>query len=633
VQPPQQSPNYSQPSPQQTANYSQLQSSKSSEEYSTGTAPPVSYPQDFKQNPTYVQQPSTTIINESEHRTEYLKSNAIDKPVTSDQQRNFQTESSLNLNTNHQIYQPPGPYPPTYPNSFSNIELQRSSSRHSSQQQQTTQQSQERPSFTEIQPRGFITKAPPGNNNEQLSTPAPDQTQLLAFQQNLTTAHESLYPSGFQPSSYPLPPNTRPMYSSPHYFDAGSKPIGGSSSGSNGGASNSPNGNLPPMKKRAYEPTTPSVEPSSRVLSQENTVTRPSQEQFSSFDPMMSLPQPDTVTSGQFDSTPFGSLADSVASSSAYARLGLGLTGLGRPSKEQQQLLTIPRPPPTAKPEHLAAYGRTGAPSTTELEQLNLLQSLQSAAAKNSQGILAISRRENIAPVSVTPTVTTPSKPKKSRKSKHPQQQEQQNASATTVTTSTVADQQTGISAFPQYAATSAATAVAAADSIGALKSAAVTVPPPAGSAFNFAAATSSATTSHASFAYDKDAAAAFAFLTDEFRNPTSYYNMALRQQQQQQQQQPPVVPPTVTNASGQPTCNKLGNQPPPPPPPRNYPPPHPFLHSAAAAAQRSAAAYVPPVSAYVTPHGPNLAVDPAAYQQYLHSLYAFQPHHRPSWL
>ncbi|KAG5310527.1 CECR2 protein, partial [Acromyrmex insinuator] len=177
-----------------------------------------------------------------------------------------------------------------------------------------------------------------------------------------------------------------------------------------------------------------------------------------------------------------------------------------------------------------------------------------------------------------------------------------------------------------------------AADSISALKTAAVAVPPPAGSAFNFAASASGATTGHAPpFPYDKDAtaAAAFAFLTDEFRNPSSYYNIALRQQQQQQQQpQSPMVPPTVTNASGQPTaCNKLSNQ----PPPRNYPS---FLHSAAAAAaaQRSAAAaaYVPPVSAYVTPHGPNLTVDQAAYQQYIHSLYALQPpphHHRPSWL
>jgi len=363
---------------------------------------------------------------------------------------------------------------------------------------------------------------------------------------------------------------------------------------------------------------------------------------------MMTLSQPETVSVSQFDGTPFvGGLVDSMATNSAYARLSLGL--VGRTSgKEQQQLLTIPRPPPGTKPEHLAAYGRSAAPA--ELEQLNLLQSLQ--AAKNNQGILTISRRAGESDVRGTPMATitpsvTPSKTKRSRKSKHPQQQEQPSTTVavTTVATTSVvaaaADQQqtAGMPAFPQYATASAATA---ADSISALKTAAVAVPPPAGSAFNFAASASGATTGHAPpFPYDKDAtaAAAFAFLTDEFRNPGSYYNMALRQQQQQQQQQqsqPPMVPPTVTNASGQPTaCNKLSNQ----PPPRNYPPPHSFLHSAAAAAaaQRSAAAaYVPPVSAYVTPHGPNLTVDQAAYQQYIHSLYALQPpphHHRPSWL
>ncbi|XP_011259799.2 uncharacterized protein LOC105253442 [Camponotus floridanus] len=634
--PSQQSPSYSQPSPQQTANYSQLQP-KSSDEYPAAAAPSASYPQDFKQNPTYVQQSPTisSSVNESDHRTEYLKSNATEKPVTGDQQRSFpvQSESSLNLNaTNHQIYQSPSQYPPTYPNSFSNVELQRSVSRHSGGQQQTQQQStpqESRASFMEIQPRGgYLGKtAPSSNSGEQL--PAPSPNQLRAFQENLTTAHESLYPSGFQ-AGYPLPPsNSRPVYPSPHYYDAGSKPVSG--------ASGSPTGNPPPMKKRAYEPP-PSGggdASSSRGLS-ENTTTRSNQEQFPNFDPIMALPQSEvSVSVSQYDGTPFvGGLADSMAANPAYARLSLGLVGRTpsdrKDQQQQQQLLTIPRPPPATKPEHLAAYGRGAATGAAELEQLNLLQSL---AQKNSQGILAISRGRGegdarTAPpaATMTPSTATPSKTKRSRKSKHPQQQEQQNAAVVTAVTTTAVDQQqaAGIAAFPQYVA---------ADSIGALKTAAAV--PPAGSAFNFAASTSGAAAA-APFAYDKDAtaAAAFAFLTDEFRNPTSYYNMALRQQQQQQQQQqqPQVVPPTVSNASGQSTaCNKLGNQ-----PPRNYPPPHPFLHSAAAAAAAAQRSYVSPVSAYMTPHGPNL-MDQAAYQQYIHSLYTLQPppphHHRPSWL
>lgn len=99
-------------------------------------------------------------------------------------------------------------------------------------------------------------------------------------------------------------------------------------------------------------------------------------------------------------------------------------------------------------------------------------------------------------------------------------------------------------------------------------------------------------------------------------------FSMALRQQQQQQQGAP------STAAEAQQGVNKLNNQ---PPTSRNYAAPHAFLHSA----PRSPA-YGPPVPAYVTPHGANLGVDPAAYQQYLHSLYALQPPHhphRPSWL
>lgn len=635
--PSQQSPSYSQPSPQQqqTANYSQLQP-KNSDEYPAVTAPPAaaSYPQDFKQNPTYVQQSSTisSSVSESDHRTEYLKSNATEKPTTSEtQQRNFpvQSESSLNLNAaHHQIYQSPGQYPSTYPNSFPNVELQRSVSRHSGGQQQTQQQStpQESRDFMEIQPRGgYLGKTTSsGNSGEQLS--APSSNQLRAYQENLTTAHESLYQSGFQ-SGYSLP-NSRPVYPSPHYFDAGCKSAGGA------GASASPAGNPPPMKKRAYEPSSTAgsgdASSSSRGLSQESATARPSQEQFPNFDPMIALPQSE-VSVSQYDGTPtfIANLADSMAANPAYARLSLGLVGR-TPSdrkeqqQQQQQLLTIPRPSPATKPEHLAAYGR-GA----EVEQLNLLQSL---TQKNSQGILAISRGRGgesdarTAPsAAMTPSSATPSKTKRSRKSKYPQQQEQQNATVTAVTTTStvvVADQQqaAGIAAFPQYAA---------ADSIALKTSAAVAVPP-AGSAFNFAASTSGPTPAPP-FTYEKEAAAAFALL-DEFRNPTSYY-MALRQQQQQQQP-PSVVPPTVTNVSGQPTaCNKLGNQ-----PPRNYPPPHPFLHSAATAAAAAQRSYISSVPAYVTQHS-NL-VDQAshtAYQQYLHSLYVLQPstphHHRPGWL
>nr|XP_012138018.1 PREDICTED: PHD finger protein rhinoceros isoform X3 [Megachile rotundata] len=590
-QPSQQPSNYSQPSPQQSSNYAlQQQSSKNTEEYPQNPSTPSNYSHGFKQNHTYIQSPTPSSINETEHRTDYTKSSSAEKSSSIEQQRNFavSAEASLNLNANHQIYQSPNQYPPAFANNYSNIDLQRSVSRHGGQEQSQQQQqsAQERVSFTDLseslnaqkyaQQRSFLGKT--SSTGEQLSTQ--DQSQLLAFQQNLT-AHESLYPTSFQPSGYPMP-NSRPMYPSPHYFDTGSKTA-------NSGTANSSTGNLPPVKKRAYNESSAEA---SRGLTQE-AASRASQEQFG-FDPIMALPQPETVSASQFDATFVGNLADSVATNSAaYARLGLGL--VGRSGKEQQQLLTIPRPPAT-KAEHLA-YARSPATGAAELD-LNLLQSLQTASAKNTQGILSMSRRGADASSGST---STPAKTKKSRKSKQ-QQQEQQNVSSTVSS-----EPQASIPGFPQYTGTSA-------DSIG-LKNTAIV--PPAGSAFNFAASTNTTTSSPF---YDKDAtAAAFAFL-DEFRNPNSYYSMALRQQQQQQQ---PQVPP-VSDATQQ-ACNKLTNQ-----PPRNYPP-HPFLHSA----QRSAA-YGPPVSAYVTPHGPNLTMDPTAYQQYIHSLYALQPpphHHRPSWL
>ena len=600
----QQPSNYSQPSPQQSTNYSlqqpQPQSQKSAEEYPQAASTPSNYSHGYKQNHSYIQSSVSSTLNETEHRTDYLKSNTTEKSSSTEQQRNFAVPpetASLNLNANHQIYQSPNQYPPTFGNNYPNIDLQRSVSRHGGQEQSQQQQqsSQERPSFTDLsnslnaqkyaQQRSFLGKT--SGTSEQLSTQ--DQSQILAFQQNLT-AHESLYPSGFQSSGYPMP-NSRPVYPSPHYFDASSK------AATNSGPVNSSTSNLPPVKKRIYNESSTEA---SRGLSQETTA-RTGQEQFS-FDPIMALPQPEAVSASQFDTAFVGNLADSVATNPAYARLGLGL--VSRTGKEQQQLLTIPRPPQT-KPEHLA-YARSPASGAAEID-LNLLQSLQTAAAKNTQGILSMpsSRRGGEASSSST---STPVKTKKSRKSKQ-QQQEQQNVTSVSSVVSTEPQSGTGIPGFPQYTGTSA-------DSIG-LKN--TTMVPPAGSAFNFAASTSTTTSSPF---YDKDAsaaAAAFAFL-DEFRNPNSYYSMALRQQQQQQQQQ---VPP-VTDATQQ-ACNKLSNQ-----PPRNYPP-HPFLHSA----QRSAA-YGPPVSAYVTPHGPNLTMDPTAYQQYIHSLYALQPpphHHRPSWL
>ncbi|XP_043248732.1 flocculation protein FLO11-like isoform X2 [Colletes gigas] len=625
-QPSQQPTSYSQPSPQQSTNYthqSQPSSKAVTEDcpQSTATvatatataaaaaaaaaavAPPAasSYAQGFKQNHSYIQSPApppppSSSVIETEHRTEYLKATgttvATEKTSSSEQQRNsfaVAAETSLNLNANHQIYQSPNQYQSAFGNNYPNIDLQRSVSRQEQPQQQQ-QAPQERSSFADlteslnaqkyVQQRSFLGKTSSGG--DQLSTQ--DQSQILAFQQNLS-AHEQLYPSGFQTSGYPMA-NSRPVYPSPHYFDAGTKTT------SSGSGNSSTSSNLPPVKKRIYNESSTDA---SRGLTQE-TATRTGQEQFG-FDPIMALSQSDAVSASQFDAAFVGNLADPVATNNAYARLGLGL--VGRASKEQQQLLTIPRPPAT-KSEHLA-YARSPAAGAAELD-LNLLQSLQTAAAKNTQGILSISRRSG----DTLPTGSTavPAKTRKSRKSKQQQQQEQQNVVNVSSAVSTEPQSATGIPGFPQYTGTSA-------ESIS-LKNTGMV--PPAGSAFNFAASTS--TTTSSAF-YDKDAtAAAFAFL-DEFRNPNRYYSMALRQQQQPQH--PPVTD------SAQQACNKLSNQ-----PPRNYPP-HPFLHSA----QRSAA-YGPPVSAYVTPHGPNLTVDPTAYQQYIHSLYALQPpphHHRQSWL
>ncbi|XP_024946564.1 bromodomain-containing protein 4 isoform X2 [Cephus cinctus] len=573
--------NYSQPSPQQPSNYTQVV--KNSDNYPQNAAPGYP-PQSFKQNPSYL-----PLANESDRRAEFLKPTEGKSQSVVEQHRNFvgQNEPTLSPNIAHQVYQGPNQYPTAYGNTFSgsdrpvniNTDPQRPSSRI---EEQNPHQPQERHGFPApndslnvqkyaqavTQQRSFLCK--PSSGGEQLQ-PA-DQSQLLSFQQNIPP-HESLYQSatGFQTPPYPMPNSScRPVYPSPHYFDTSAKgsPVAPTTS------------NLAPVKKRMYnEPAE-----SSRNLPQDPG--RP-QDQFG-FDPIMSLSQAEPVPGGQFDST-FGSLADSVASNPAYARLGLGIVGRG--NKEQQQLLTIPRPP--TKPDPMT-YARSPAP-TSDLD-LNLLQSLN-ATAKNP-GMLSVPRRPPEVPA--TPANT---KAKKSRKNK-----QQQNVAP--VPPQGNIEQQSGsaIPGFPQYS-TSPTDPIA-------LKNASIV--PPGGSAFNFAAPSG---TANSSPFYDKDTAAVatFAFL-DEFRNPSSYYNMALRQQQQQQQQQQGTP---VTDASQQ-ACNKLNNQ-----PPRNYPP-HPFLHST----QRSAA-YGPPVSAYVGPHGPNLGVDPA-YQQYIHSLYALQPpphHHRPSWL
>ncbi|XP_066582314.1 bromodomain-containing protein 4 isoform X2 [Prorops nasuta] len=586
---------YSQPSPQQTTNYVHPHGTKNVDEYTASSA------LQNVQSPYLPHSSSASVSTSGDDRRDLAKPTESKPGV--DQARSFiQPEATLGLSSEHQVYQPPTQYPPTYPSSFSSIDLQRSAPRHSipeQQQQQQQQQQQshhERSSFPDISDslsaqkytqQRFHVKA--ANPNEQLQQQE-QQSQLLAFQQNLS-AHESLYQSSFPASGYPMA-NSRPVYPSPHYFDASGKPApGGTSNPSLGGAH-------PPVKKRAYNDSGEAA----RNLSQD---PRSGQEQYG-YDPMLALAQQEAVPVSQFDSAYAASLSDSIVANPAYARLGLGL--VGRSTKDQQQLLTIPRPPPT-KAEHLA-YARS---ATTSNQELELLQNLQNATSKNTQGMLSIPRRVTEVTRAASPATT---KPKRGRKSKQQHQHEQQIAAAAAAAAAASAEQQNaGIPGFPQY--TTAVT-----DPIS-LKNAPVVSA--GSSAFNFAPPVSS--TAASSPFYDKDAsaaAAAFAFL-DEFRNP-SYYSMALRQQQQQQQQQQQSQPATVSDST-QSACTKLGSQ---PNPPRNYAA-HPFLHSA----QRTAAAYGPPVSAYVTPHGPNLAMDPAAYQQYLHSLYALQPpphHHRPTW-
>ncbi|XP_015114343.1 bromodomain-containing protein 4 [Diachasma alloeum] len=532
--------NYSQASPRAPAQ-STPQTYQKPEEYAAGG----SYPQGFKSNHSPYVPPVSAAPVEAERRVEYLKPEEKLPVQQMETPRNFTSDPPLGLNPNHQVYQS-NQFPPAYGNNYSATgDPQRPGSRLNPQE--TPQQPQDR----HFDP-------------ETLKYQRQDQSQLLSFQQNLP-GHDTIYQpaGGFQAPPYPMPnPSCRPVYPSPHYYDASAK--SSSSSVPSSGAST-----LTPVKKRMYnEPTSDST----RALPEQQP--RGTQEQFG-YDQMMTLATSEpgqNLVSGQFESG-FGSL-DSVAGNSAYARLGLGL--VGRSSKDQQQLLSIPRP----SSKDALSYRQPGA---SDLD-LNLLQSLQNAAAKT---IPATHSRREPAPA------PAPTKGRKSKKKAQAQAQQQ----------ATITEQQ--MPGFSQYSGNPG-------DPIGLKNAPAI---PPGGSAFNFA--TPAGGTNSSPF-YDKDAsaaAAAFAFL-DEFRNPNSYYSI-LRQQQGQPQATP------VTEAGQQ--ANKLNNQ-----PPRNYPP-HPFLHSP----QRSAP-YGPPVSAYVSPHGPNLGVDPAAYQQYIHSLYALQPpshHHRPSWL
>ncbi|XP_043481901.1 protein split ends-like isoform X2 [Leptopilina heterotoma] len=585
-QPSPQSQNYSQTSPQQSQQSQQsFQNSKESPQppanYSQPTQP-ATYPQPSNQQlpPSYAQ-PKQSPSNYSQQSPNRQTNYSYPSPQTmqTSQNQHFpqtsQTFEAAAKTVDQNYSRTPDAYPPNFKQPYletsatntlpdnrrldfhkeEKLPEQRFSTQDTnvalSQTFQSNQFSTYENSFNER--ISGQTEMRTMNQEQQRVAQAQDQSQILNF-------HEGVYQTSFQSSSsssssssFPIS-NTRTLYPGSHYFE--------SVSSKNIPTANSSN-NLPATKKRTYEVTASD----SNRLPQE---TRPGQEQFG-FDLMMPFSESE---SPQFDSSYVNSLAESVASNSAYSRLGLGL--IGRPTKEQQ-LLTIPRPP--GKPETIY---RGAAPGNAELD-LSLLQSLQSAA-KNPQAMLPIARRE--------PTTTAaPTKSKKGRKSKAAVAIEQQGTPA--------------LASFAQYSGNP--------EAIG-LKNPVVT---PGGSAFNFA---STAGTANNSPFYDKDtsaAAAAYAFL-DEFRNPNSYYSMAFRQQQQQQQQQ---QTPPVTD-SGQQPCNKLSTQ-----HPRNYSA-HPFLHT-----QRTAA-YGPSVPTYVTPHGPNLGVDP--FQQYLHSFYALQQqphHHRPSWL
>ncbi|OXU17702.1 hypothetical protein TSAR_001147, partial [Trichomalopsis sarcophagae] len=580
VQQQQQISSYSQPSPQsQTQHRQQIQAgfAKSTEDYT----------QNLSTLPAFSQQVKSAYLQSSAASTPIVKPAATkDKQV---QQQQSTAEQHLAV-LNQQVYQSATStqYSPNYPgNVFPSTDRMSSQLSTEPTGRSTTSR------LTNHEAQQHLAQQRQAPNRLQSQQSQDQQSQLLSFQQNLAS-HESLYSSGFQTTPYPMPNAAcRPVY--PGYFDTSAKSTPSASSSG---------GSLAPVKKRMYnEPSTAPDAAAQRA---------PGQDQFG-FDSLMALAHSQSDVPNQFDSSFASSLADSVNSNSPYARLQLGL--VARSAKETQQLLSIPRP--SGKNDPLAAYARSSAPGQSELD-LNLLQSLQNAAAKNS-GMLSMSRRVTEQPTPAQPT-PAPKASKRSKKSKAQQQQQQQQQQL-----NVGIDQQTGIPGFPQYGSVGT-------DPIGSLKQSAV-----GGSAFNFA---TSAGTANSSPFYDKEAtasaaAAAYAFL-DDFRNPNlpNYYNM-LRQQQQAaqaqqhqaqqqaaQQQQQQVTP--VSDAAQQ-ACNKLTSQ----TAARNYSS-HPFLHSA----QRPTP-YGPTPVPYVTPHGANLSVDPAAYQQYLHSLYALQPppQHRPTWL
>lgn len=124
-----------------------------------------------------------------------------------------------------------------------------------------------------------------------------------------------------------------------------------------------------------------------------------------------------------------------LSADSNYARLSLGLVGRGS-SKEQQQLLSIPRPTSGKQVDPLG-YSR-GQPSNAELE-LNMLPVGLQQSGKATNQTTAMSRRSNEG-------TTTATKAKRGRKSKAQQQQQAQQQQME-------AQAATSIPGFPQYGA------------------------------------------------------------------------------------------------------------------------------------------------------------------------------------